>query len=153
MRNSSCDFDEKQLIDRGKAYQTSFFVSVATLGTLFLVTDLFEVPITRIALFMLALWIPITVCLVLLIFSDTYRGVHTPSWKANVISLAMALDGMALITLIVIDMVGGGTGPIENGGLTNATGYLVCGACLVVIGVTYWVKQHSDKRMLGDEND
>ena len=153
MRNSSCDFDEKQLIDRGKAYQTSFFVSVATLGTLFLVTDLLEVPITRIALFMLALWIPITVCLVQLIFSDAYRGVHTPSWKANVISLAMGLDGMALITLIVIDMVGGGTGPIENGGLTNATGYLVCGACLVVIGVTYWVKQHDNKRKSRDEND
>lgn len=153
MRNCACDFDEKQLIDRGKAYQTSFFVSLLTVFALFFVTDFLEVPIERRTLFMLALWIPITVCLVLLIFSDAYRGVHTPSWKSSVLSLAMGLDGLVLITLTVIDMVGGGTGPIENGGLTNAAGYLVCGACLVVIGVTYWIKQHDSKRMLGDEDD
>ena len=62
----------------------------------------------------------------------------------------MGLDGMVLITLTVIDMFGGGTAPVENGGLTRPAGYLVCGAYLVVIGVTYWIKQRSDKRMLGN---
>ena len=151
MRNRNCEYVEKQLIDRGRAYQTSFFVSLLTVFALFFVTDFLEVPIERRALFMLALWIPITVCLVLLIFSDAYRGVHTPSWKSSVISLAMGLDGMVLITLTVIDMFGGGTAPVENGGLTRPAGYLVCGAYLVVIGVTYWIKQRSDKRMLGND--
>lgn len=140
-------FDEKQLIDRGKAFQSGFITAMITIVLVFLATDTWGVSLSRYTTFLICLWTPLGECMVALILKDAYDSVNGA--PGRVIMTVFVATGLLLLALTAAHLMGGQETLLEAGVLTDTAGHLFTGICMTVVGVVYWVRQHQIKRQFG----
>ncbi len=127
-------YDERQKLERGKAFQWGFFACILTDAALCLLT-IYGVEFAAYTLFIFAIWPPAAVCITQMILRDAYEGIQASGGKvAMTVSLLCGL-------LLVIRTFTGGKELITGGVLANGAAILCTGLCLTLIGVVYWWKQ------------
>lgn len=149
MRKNKTEYDEKQLLDRGRAYRYAFLTAMFTDIALFLVNGVLEVPIAMDAVFFIAFWIPAAVFMVAAIWWNCYEAMGEAGGRVVVM-----FDGIigALILLVTVrELVTGRERFIEDGKLGGAAGRIVAGVCCLVVFAVYWVRQARDRRDFKDE--
>jgi hypothetical protein len=137
-------FDEKQLIDRGKAFQSGFITAMITLLLVFLVTDTLGVSLSRYTTFLICLWLPLGECMVALILKDAYVSVNGA--PGRVVMAVFAAAGLLLLALTAAHLMGGQEALLEDGAVTDTAGHLFTGVCMTAVSVVYWVRQHQIKQ-------
>lgn len=143
------NYDEKQMQDRGKAFQAGFIAALVTTVALFFITDVVEIKIDSAALFSIQLWIPTTVCSVMAIVKDAYDGLNYSAGKR--ILTFLGVMGAVLLIMEAVFLFKGKESLIENGCITRALGDIVCGVCAVLLCVVYWVKRRRNRRDFAEE--
>ena len=148
MRSSKV-YDEKQLQDRGKVYQISFVTALLTIACAFFVTDVLEWNISSYALFLFCMWIPVAVCLILLIWKNAYEGVGS---NAGRITLSVVGAGSVLMVVTSLWLLCSGEDALfRDGMLTDRAGTFFAGICMVIICCAYWLKQLYDRKRFTEE--
>ena len=143
------NFDEKQIYDRGKAFQLGFIAALVTTVCLFIITDGLEIKIDSYAAFLFALWIPVTVCSIALIAKDAYDGVN--STKGRLVLGIYGIAGVMIIILTTAKLCTGAERIAENGCITSSAGHLVSGLCMVATAAVYWAKQYANAKEYTDD--
>lgn len=143
------NFDEKQIYDRGKAFQLGFIAALVTTACLFFITDVFEIKTDSYAAFMIAIWIPITACSIALIVKDAYDSVN--SAKGRLLLGIYGIAGSAIIILTAFELLTGTEKMVENGCITGVAGHLVAGLCMIVTAAIYWAKQYANAKKFSDD--
>ncbi len=143
--NDSKKFDEKQLRDRGRAFEYGFLSAIITAAAVYLATDVFEVKIERFTAFLIEIWTPATICFVLLILKDAYEALNTGRGR-----LPMAVLGVCGAVLAAA-AVFGASPLILEGALTERAGELFSGLCMALISAVYWIKQCVNRKKFKDE--
>ncbi|MCD8341295.1 MAG: hypothetical protein LUC87_03955 [Clostridiales bacterium] len=127
-------FDERQKLERGKAFQWGFFACILTDAALCLLTT-YGVAFTPYTLFVFAIWPPAAICITQMILRDAFEKVQSSGGKIAV-TVAL-LYGLLLVMRILIP----GEALMTGGVLANEAAILCTGLCLTLIGVVYWCKQ------------
>ncbi|MCD7917865.1 MAG: hypothetical protein LUF84_05350 [Clostridiales bacterium] len=127
-------FDERQRLERGRAFQWGFFACILTDGALCLLTT-YGVAFAPYTLFTFAIWPPATVCITQMILRDAYERVQASGGKIGMtVSLLCGL-------LLVMSVLVWDEALMTGGVLVNGAAFLCTGLCFVLIGVVYWCKQ------------
>lgn len=142
-------YDEKQLQDRGKVYQYSFFAALLTVAAAYFVTQALEVQINAYALFLFCMWIPLTTCLILLIWKNAYEGVGSTAGRTATAVLGAA--GIFLVAYCVYEMIWQGERVFRDGMITRQAGPLFMGGCMMLVCAVYWIKQLHDRNRFPEE--
>lgn len=142
-------YDEKQLQDRGKVYQISFVAALLSIACAFFVTQVLELKISGYALFLFCMWIPVVVCLILLIWKNAYEGVDS---KAGRITISVVgAGGVMLVVSSLWELCSGQDALFRDGVLEDRTGTLFAGVCMVIVCCVYWLKQYVNKKNIVEE--
>ncbi|MCC8099180.1 MAG: hypothetical protein LIO78_03820 [Clostridiales bacterium] len=127
-------FDERQKLERGKAFQWGFFACILTDAALCLLTT-YGVEFATYTLFIFTIWPPAAVCITQMILRDAYEGIQASGGKvAMTVALLCGL-------LLVIRTFTRGEELITGGVLEDGAAFLCTGLCIALIGVVYWCKQ------------
>ncbi len=127
-------FDERQKLERGKAFQWGFFACYLTAAALCQLTT-YGVEFATYTLFIFAIWPPAAVCITQMILRDAYEGIQASGGKvAMTVSL---LCGLLLVIYVFVR----NEALMTNGVLVNGAAFLCTGLCIALIGVVYWCKQ------------
>ncbi|MCD8367164.1 MAG: hypothetical protein LUC48_03975 [Clostridiales bacterium] len=127
-------YDERQKLERGKAFRWGFFASILTDAALCLLTT-YGVAFTPYTLFVFAIWPPAAVCITQMILRDAYEGVRESGGKIGI--TAAFLCGL----LLIMRTVARGEALMPNGVLADGAAILCTGLCATLIGMVYWCKQ------------
>ncbi len=142
-------YDEKQMYDRGKAFQAGFFSAILTIFVVFLMTDMLGISIDSYAVFLITLWIPMTSCFIMLIVKDAYDGVNSSAGKF-VLSI-YGMSGFITLSLTLINISIGKENFFSSGYITDSVGHIFSGTCMVATSIVYWVKQRVNRNKYCDE--
>lgn len=144
------DFDERQILARGKGFQIGFLLSLAVILLNF-VTEIegFPININTYSKTMLSIWIPIVTVSIYFIVKDAYEGLSVTG--GNISMVILSLFGVLEIVLTFVKIAMGDMTLIESGIIGDALGQLVVGLSSLLIGTTYYVKKHLDKKKLSEE--
>lgn len=143
-------FDEKQLYDRGKCFQASFFIALACTIISYIVTDLLEIKVSGYLPFIFCIWIPISVCTILLIVKNAYDGVNSDFGK--IVSIILFICGIMIIISRVIIII------IDNGNFIDVEevesfiASMIQAVCMVTIAVVYFIKKYRNKKSFDEED-
>lgn len=145
----SNNYDEKQLIDRGKAFQTGFLAAILTICALYFITDAIGFKMSSYAAFLISLWIPLMTVFIALIIEDAYDGVNSAPGRVVLTLLGMA--GLFLVGASALQIVFGKETLLDNGVLTDSAGRIFSGICMMVICIIYWIKQYLNSKEFEEE--
>lgn len=143
------EFDEKQLIDRGKAFQYGFLTAIAAIILNYFLNDMIEIKISPSTSFMFTLWVPLTICSIALIIKDAYDGVNSTMGMVGV--SVFGFGGCFILVCSIIFLVTGKEVLIDNGMVTESVGHILNGVCMMTIGIVYWVKQYLNKKKFSED--
>ncbi len=143
------NFDERQIIDRGKAFQIGFIVALVSIALVFLATDAFEFKIDTFTSFIVTIWTPMTACFIMLIAKDAYEGINQTGGR--IIISVLGFCGVFMLISKIILLLTNRSYFIENGIITENIGHIFQGLCMTVIFIVYWVKQYINKKNYPDE--
>lgn len=146
---SNNSYDEKQLIDRGKAFQYGFIAAIFTIGVMYFITEGIELEISSYASFLITLWLPLTVCFITLIIKNAYDGVNTTSGR-SVLTL-FGIAGLFLVSISVLHIATGAETLLYEGKVSDTFGHLFNGICMIIICLIYWIKQYHNSKKFKDE--
>ncbi len=147
--NKNGDYDEKQLIDRGKAFQYGFFVAIFINLLSFFVQGVLEITMNTYGLFLINLWLPLTTCIIIMIIKEAYDGVNSTPGRVSLTVVGIA--GLFLFLSSLKHLITGEEIFIENGVLTDLAGHILNGFCLILICLTYWIKNQNMKKKYEEE--
>jgi hypothetical protein len=143
-------FDEKQMFDRGTSFRIGFITSLCMTALNFFVTDVFEISIDKYASFLIMIWVPLTVCSVLLILKDAYSG--KDSARGNFFFLIYGAAGLFIILYSLFEIFSRGDSLIKAGVVTSIAGRLAEGICILLTCIIYFAKQfYNSKKYSVDE--
>lgn len=143
MKAKNQTFDEKQILDRGKAYRNAFFTMLGSLFLLIAICLLAGGSIsckTGASLLMVAIFISV------IVFSCTSIRLHSFDRVGQSNKLTAVLDvvvGLILIALIFFN---------HDGSIADTIAFSSMALSYLVIGVFYLVQRHIDKKK-EKEND
>lgn len=143
------NYDEKQIIDRGKAFQYGFIAAMLTICGVYFYTDALEFKMDSYAAFLIRLWIPITITFIVLIVKDAYDGAN--STPGRIILTVLGMAGLFLVGVTVIRIVSGKEVFLDSGTLTDSAGRIFSGICMILVSIIYWVKQYLNSRKFKDQ--
>lgn len=146
-RKNRQEFDERQMIARGKAYKYSFFSLMAYI-IICMFLSLFEVNWAPVFIqFCLAIFIGGTVFTVICIFKDAYMGYN---YKRNIYTYAI---GCAALGIMYIANFVFWTHDIlfTNGMLNENSLFLFSGIMFLTIGVSLFIKKAIDRKASENE--
>lgn len=143
MRNKK-GYDEKQVMDRRFAFQCAFFTSMLMLLFVYMLVSIFGIRINVHVGFIVCWWIPVFVCLIVMIVKDAFDCVHTGTGKIALTIIGFA--GLILFVSTAIKVISGKELMFENGGITDSFSYLLSGACMIIICTAYWTKQYVNRK-------
>lgn len=143
------NYDEKQKIDRARACQRGFFTALTLDILLYTVVCGFEVPIDPDTVFAAALWIPMLVCIVSMIWLDAYEGVGEQ--PGTVLMCIFGLAGLSTLVFLARELFVDGGAFIENGGVTENAGHLLIALCMITVCVVYFVKRRKNSKMFKED--
>ena len=141
------EYDERQLVIRGKAYKAGFYTAIVYLAilTVFFMTD-FEIPFVISVLAFFGVALSVTVVAVYSIWNEAYWGLNNQRDRYAIVFVLCAIINLgAGISAIVQGTVFLGTqGPIIN---------LLCGIMLLIIGGTLILKKFIKPEETDDEEE
>ena len=137
-----CNFDEKQLADRGTAFRYGFIAALAMMVSAYFAADILEIQIERSLLFYICFWIPEIICAVTLIVKDAYDGIN--SHRGRTLMAFFGILGLILIVLPAVRMLSGKYRFAEE------FSHLFVGFCVMIQSLVYWVKQYSNQKKFAD---
>lgn len=132
-------FDERQILERGKAFRNGYISLATAMLVCFLIKDCFEMNLVDDSSIMLAcLWVSVVVFSVTMIVKNAYDGIHEGR-NAVVVSFM----GAAGFFILVIESIKGIRGTFV---LFSAAGNLICAASMLTICAVYWAKRQRDRK-------
>lgn len=104
MNNNKTKYDERQLIERGKAFTYAFWIMFGLVGlSYFLHNHINQTIFTEEAKFAICAYIPAATALIYMIIKDAYDGISAPQMNiAVVIIICAALIAFGIFTLVEI---------------------------------------------------
>ena len=147
------NFDERQILARGKGFQIGFLVSLGMIVADLLAEDFLSndgfIGINVYSRAMLCIWIPILVVSVYFILNDAYEKINETGGKA--LMGMFVFVGLSEIIVTVVRVASGSIIFVENGVVGDALGQIFTGAAMLGISVVYFVKLALNKKTFGDE--
>lgn len=123
-------FDEKQLLDRGKAYRNGLIAAFISM-IVYLLGEETVAAIDTYHCIMICIWITISVTLITMIVKNAYDGVtETPG---IIIFAIFGICGI-IITVCITIMCATGSETIFN-----KISQLFSGLCMIVTSIIYWI--------------
>lgn len=138
------NYDEKQVKDRGKAFQYGFITAMIVILAEFITADIIGLAINAYALFLFCYWTPLTVCFITLIVKDAYDGVNSTS--GCIVAFILGLLGLFIVVATIIRILIGIEAFVIDGSITEAPAHIYSGLVMLTISLTYWVKQFLNKK-------
>lgn len=138
------NFDEKQRVDRGKAFQSGFITAIGSIALLWILTDLLSVQFTPYSAFLICIWIPLAECTIALILRDAYDGVNGRPGK--VVVSALGATGLFIVVFSLAHLAWGDEVLLQGRLVTNTAGLLFSGLCMAAVAGVYWGKQWQNKK-------
>ena len=141
------EYDERQLIERGKAYKYGFFAALLTCAVLILL-DTFEtiLPVLGMTTFFFPIMTGVVAQVSYSIFHDAYEGLNTNMGRFIVV---MAIISVFNIFLAVARFVRAGI--LEDGKLCPQFMNLMCGILLFIVAGELMIKKALDRREGSEE--
>ena len=150
---SNNNFDERQILARGKGFQIGFLVSLGMIIADLLAEDFLSgdgsIGINVYSRAMLCIWIPIIVVSVYFILNDAYEKINEKGGR--LLMSIFIIMGLFEVVVTIIRVASGSILFIENGVIGDALGQLFVGAALLSISGVYFVKLALNKKAFGDE--
>lgn len=147
------DFDERQILARGKGFQIGFFVSLGMIIGDLAAEDFLSgdgvIGINVYSRAMLCIWIPIVVVSVYFILNDAYEKINETGGKF--LMGVFVFVGLFEIIATVIRVVSGHTTFIENNIIGDALGQICVGTAMLFISAVYFIKRALNKKAFGNE--
>ena len=147
------NFDERQILARGKGFQIGFLVSLGMIVADLLAEDFLSndgfIGINVYSRAMLCIWIPILVVSVYFILNDAYEKINETGGR--VLMGMFVFCGLFEIIITVVRVASGSVLFIENGVIGDTLGQIFTGAAMLAISVVYFVKLALNKKAFGDE--
>lgn len=135
------EFDEKQQLERGKAYRNGYFTLLALLLIDFFIKDALEITwLTNYSSFIIMFWISISVCEITMIVKDAYDGISN-NYGRTILSLQGFL-GLAILFMDIMYILSG------KEVISSMLSSLLMGVCCVIICSVYWIKVIRDKNFI-----
>lgn len=141
----NADYDEKRLIDRGKAFRTGFLAAMVSIVLVNAGADLLGITVEPFAAFQLQLWIPLSACLIDQVRRNAFGEVNT-----NVGKLFFLFWGIA-IGKTIVRLANGSEVLLTNATIGEPFGRLVMGIGMLVTSIVYFVKLRKDARVYQPE--
>ena len=143
------NYDERQILARGKACRYGFIAAVLTFVLIYLVQDAAGLALDGSTILKAGIMLPLTVCMLLMILWDAYDYVDSTYGRTGLSALGVA--GILLIGYCLYEVLFAGQRFYWDGMVTEHVGNLLMGCCMVFIGVVYWIKQILDKQKPEEE--
>jgi len=151
-RNNNNQYDERQLIERGKAFQQSFFILVIIM---FINSILYgfvgivwaDYYYSQIIMIMVA----ITYGIIKMICKDAYNDINYSTINPALTVLGVA--GLIGVWSNIMQMIRNNKGFIAKGQLTDNGAGIIMTGCMLSIGVVHLVKVLKDKKTDLDEDE
>lgn len=139
LRNCNIFYDERQAIERGRAFRNGYITLALAMLLCFLIRDCFEWnPIDDYSMFLFCIWTSLVVVSVNLILNNAYDGIYE---GRN--ALAAWIMGFAGTVCLVGEAVRGVKGKFT---FYNDFGTLFSGIGLITIFSVYMVKRSHDAK-------
>lgn len=144
MRRSQV-YDERQILERGKAYRYGFFAALLIFVLNYLLQECAWVKIDGYTVMISGIWMPLAVCLITLIVKDAYDYVDSTAGRSATAVFGMV--GLGVLVYTILEVCLWGEGFYQDGVVTNQVGFLVMGFCMVLVCIVYWVKRYVSRNI------
>lgn len=134
--NEKKNYDERQILERGKAFRNGYLVLFLMIAVLLLLSEGMDIipPMDNYTFAMLSLWPSMLVCFITLIIKDAYDGISRS--PGRVAASVFGLSGTVLLVVSILDITKG----VAMWPLNEETVHLVVGISCLMICIVYWVK-------------
>lgn len=149
MSTTNNAYDERQIIERGKAFQIGFMTAVVLPLITFFATGVLEIKIEPLTLFSIQTTVPIMICMMALILKNAYDPVNKR--VAPILCAIFSTIGLYLIIFSGVRVYQGVDSFIRDGVVTNTTGFVVVGLAMIDTGIVYLIRRSKDKKELTEE--
>ena len=148
MRNKD-NYDERQIIERGKAFQIGFMTAIVLSLVTFLVTGLFDIRISAMTVFGIQTTIPIMVCMMAMILKNAYDPMNKR--VAPILCGIFSVLGLYLVLFSVGRVLLGQDSFLEGGAVTDTSGFIVVGLSMIGTGIVYLIRKRRNKKELTED--
>lgn len=149
MRAGNETFDERQMVERGKAFQIGFFTAIFLSLAVFFATSLLDIRMEAMTVFIIQTSLPIMVCMMTLILKNAYDPVKQRN--SGILCALFSFLGLYLTVFSIGRVCLGQDSFLKNGVVTNNAGFLVIGLAMLDTGIVYLIRRYLNKKELRDE--
>ena len=146
---SKKQYDEKQIIDRGKSFQYAFICAIIVNVIIYVLSDFTKISFTNGATLLLNIGLPISTYMLSMIIKNSYDGISTSYEKLNIAALGGC--GVALLIIYLPDIITGKKLLIDNSIITDNAGALLISILTLIVVLTYCIKKYNEKKNEIDE--
>lgn len=143
------EYDERQILSRGKAYCYAFIAALIAISLTAIITQAIGLKLDGDTVFKFEMWTPITVCLITIIMKDAFDGIRNGA--SSGVAVGFCLGGVFIMVLIIADIINGNETIMEDDTLNTLFGDGYCALCMLSIGITYWIKKRINKKKFSGE--
>lgn len=142
MRIKKVEFDERQRIERGRAFQYAFFSMAAALLICGLTDSILKKPFFDYdAMLLIPVWTGITAFLITVIRRDAVERAKADGW--NFLAVLWGVVGAAAFVFEVLSLVRSGI--VADGVLSHDAVIAFDGACMMAVCAAYRMKRRKDR--------
>lgn len=151
MRVKKVEFDERQRIERGRAFQYAFVSMVVALLACGLTDSILEKPFFDYeAMLMIPVWTGITAFLITVIRRDAVERTKADGW--NFLAVLWGVVGAVAFAVAVLSLIRSGV--VADGALDHNMVMAFDGACMMAVCAAYRMKRRKDRaESLSAENE
>ena len=150
MTKNNNNFDERQQLERGKAFQWSFITAVLLLAIYYLFEDGLEIcKFSTSFIFMTTFWIAFAVFSTIAVLCDAFNGIN--SKNSPIFGIIYGVVGLFILTVIVIEMLRNQSVMTNNTILSDDIAYIITGLSMLEIGAVFLIKYIKNKRNISEE--
>ena len=140
------NYDERQMMERGRAFKYGYLTILGFLLLLFAIDSLSDsLSISTYTMFSIPFWVSVAV-----LHAHTARhGAFDGLTKGNATPLLATMmfgAGVFIVAFDIHKLVSGRASFIQSGLVTDLTGSVVAGVCIVVIGITHWLCRRANRK-------
>lgn len=146
---SKKQYDEKQIIERGKSFQYAFTGAIIVNIIIYILSNFVGIGFDNDTIFLINIGLPIAIYMLSMIIKGGYDGVSNAGEKLNIAALGGA--GVALLIIYLPDVISGKKLLLDNEMITESAGALLISILTLVVVLVYWIKKHVEKKSENDE--
>lgn len=141
---SDRNYDERQLLYRGKAYQYGFFTALLMMLVAEFAVEVLEIKFETGVILGFCLLIPVAVCVMYMIVKNAYDEINESGGRYSTAFFLLA--GLVMMVLTIVRILVGEWNIIRDGMITYTVVFLLAGLCWICIGATFLIKRYLEKR-------